>query len=159
MSFVSSGGKFESALLHVRDEKASGTDGGTFTSGAWQTRVLNTVLTNEISSASLSTNTITLPSGTYFIDAACPAGMISAHKAKLYNTSDSTDVILGSSEHAWNNSYTWTYSFVRGRFTISSTKNFQVQHRAANTYATSGFGTGNSQGTEVYSDVRIWKVA
>lgn len=44
---------FESALLHVRDEKASGTDGGTFTSGSPQTRDINTEATNEISGGGL----------------------------------------------------------------------------------------------------------
>ncbi len=72
LSFVSSGGKFESALFHVRDEKASGSHGGTSVAGSFQTRVLNTSLTNEISGASLSSNQITLPSGTYYINARMP---------------------------------------------------------------------------------------
>ena len=52
-------------LLHMRDEKANGTQGGTFTSGSWYTRDLNTVVTNEINGASLSSNQFTLPAGDY----------------------------------------------------------------------------------------------
>ena len=61
------GGIFESQLLHVRDEKASGTDGGTSANGIVD-RDLNTVKVNEITGASLSSNQITLPSGTYYVE-------------------------------------------------------------------------------------------
>ena len=50
----SSGSLSTSNLLHIQDQKASGTSGGTFTTGAWQTRVLNTELTNTITSMSTS---------------------------------------------------------------------------------------------------------
>ena len=37
-------GKFESQLLHIRDEKSSGTNGGASSAGSiWQTRTLNTI--------------------------------------------------------------------------------------------------------------------
>ena len=58
---------FENAFLHVRDEKAANTPGGTFTASAWQKRDLNTVKTNQISGASLASNQITLPAGTYHV--------------------------------------------------------------------------------------------
>jgi hypothetical protein len=67
-TFASAGGIFESALLHVRDEKSNGTAGGGSTSGSYETRTLNTVMTNEVSGASLTSNQIILPSGTYFIN-------------------------------------------------------------------------------------------
>ncbi len=41
-------------IFHVRDEQLQNTAGGTFTSGAWRTRTLNTVKTNTIGGASLS---------------------------------------------------------------------------------------------------------
>ena len=72
-------GKFESQLFHVRDEKSSGTSGGNFSSGSYVTRTLNTSLTNEISGASLSSNQITLPSGTYYIQASCMASTVNTN--------------------------------------------------------------------------------
>jgi hypothetical protein len=160
-TFASAQGKFESQLLHVRDEKSSGTAGGTFTSGAWQTRTLNTSVTNEISGASLSSNQITLPSGTYYIQSTSPVGMENSgyHKAKLRNITDSSDTIIGTSE------FGFVYdggsrSFVNGRFTISAQKTFELQHRCANTMTTNGFGTPSGLSVvEVYADVQIWKVA
>lgn len=50
--------------LHLQDQRVATTDGGTFTSGAWQPRVLNTEVINTISGAShvISTVTITIAS-------------------------------------------------------------------------------------------------
>tara|TARA_B110000503_G_C6792396_1_gene267795 strand:- start:13 stop:531 length:519 start_codon:yes stop_codon:yes gene_type:complete len=155
-------GKFESALLHVRDEKSNNTAGGGFTSGSFQTRTLNTVMTNEISGASVATNQITLPSGTYFINASCPAVFVNQHKAKLRNITDSSDTLIGTSEFSANAipDYVTTCSFVTGRFTIASAKNFELQHRCTTTRGGDGFGNAsNFAVVEVYTDVQIWKVA
>ena len=159
LSFVTGGGKFESALLHVRDEKASGTGGGSFTSGAWRTRTLNTVMTNEISGASLSSNQIILPSGTYYINAFATATYVNLHKAKLRNITDSTDTLIGTSEQSTNEltNPSTNCSLVTGRFTITAQKTFELQHQCS---ATSIFGVASSFSVvEVYANVQIWKVA
>lgn len=161
--FVKSGSgstSFDSALLHVQDEKAANTAGGTFTLGAWRTRDLNTVKTNEIFGASLSSNQITLPAGTYYIDASCPGYAVSRHKTRLENTTDTMTTLLGTSEHTnTTTSDTVTRSFIKGRFTIASEKIFEIQHRSLLTTATTGFGQASNFGvTEVYSIVQIWKV-
>ncbi len=57
-----SGSVFGTALLHVRDEKANGTNSGS-SSACYTARILNSVLTNEISGASLASDQITLPAG------------------------------------------------------------------------------------------------
>jgi len=160
-TFASPQGVYESQLLHIRDEKSNNTQGGTFTSGAWQKRDLNTTKTNEITGASLSSSVITLPSGTYYIEASAPAIEVGTHKAKLYNTSDSSDVIIGTSQHnRSDNNYASSRSIVSGRFTISAQKNFELQHRCNDTRNTDGFGKAcNFSVVEVYSDVKIWKVA
>jgi len=160
-SFASPQGVYESQLLHIKDEKSNNTYGGTFTSGAWQKRDLNTVKTNEITGASLSSSVITLPSGTYYIEASAPAIEVGAHKAKLYNTSDSSDVIIGTSQHnRSDNNYASSRSIVSGRFTISAQKNFELQHRCITTRGADGLGfASNFSVVEVYSDVKIWKVA
>lgn len=46
--------------FHLQDQRASGTGGGTFTSGAWQPRVLNTEVINTITSAVHITSTVTI---------------------------------------------------------------------------------------------------
>ena len=67
------------SFLHIQDQKPQGTNGGTFTSGAWRTRDLNTVLTNTITGASLADNQITLPAGKYYVEASAPAYQTFAH--------------------------------------------------------------------------------
>ena len=150
-------GKFESQLLHIRDEKSSGTGGGTSSSGSWQTRTLNTVKTNEIS-ASLSSNQVSLISGTYYIMAKALHFDGDRHKIKLRNITDSSDEIIGSSEYAEDSSNGTTNSYLNGRFTIGGTKVFEIQHRCE--VGDGSFGVQSSFGViEVYADVQIWKVA
>ena len=155
-----SGTTFGSALFHVRDEKTSGTAGGTATSGSFLKRTLNTTLTNEISGASLSSNQIILPSGTYYIDATLPAYDLEHHKGKLRNVTDSSDVLIGTSEYAQDAIGIPTRSHLTGRFTISAQKTFEIQHRCGGTQNTNGFGVASGFSVvEVYADVQIWKVA
>jgi hypothetical protein len=146
-------------LLHVRDEKADNTDGGTFTSGAWRTRTLNTEVTNEISGASLAANQITLPAGTYEIEASAPGFNCGDHKAKLCNLTDTADTLVGTSESAGAANNSNGRSLVRGRFTIAGAKVFELQHRCSSSQATNGLGQGGGFGVvEVYTDVIIRKV-
>lgn len=151
---------FESALLHVEDQQSSGTAGGTFTSGAWQTRTLNTVKTNQISGASVASNQITLPAGTYFISATAPAYLVNAHKLKLRNITDSSDAIIGTSEISDSVSGSQTRSRLCGRITIAAQKVFELQHQCGTTRATNGFGyTSGLSVVEVFSEIQVWKVA
>ena len=157
---VSRLGVFESQLLHIQDQKSSGTSGGTITSGDWRTRDINTVVTNEITGASLSSNQITLPTGTYYIQTSAPAYNSNNHKIKLKNTTDSSDTIVGTSEYDYTGAVTQTRSFLSGRFTIAAQKVFEIQHRVNNT--SSGNGGGIASGysvTEVFTDIQIWRTA
>jgi len=150
---------FANELFHVRDEKA-GANGGGFTSGAWRTRDLNTIKTNEITGASLSSNQITLPAGTYYIDASAPAYDPRRHQTALYNITDSSFEIIGTSEYSTTTDDVQTRSFVLGRFTISAQKTFELQHRCEVTKATFGFGVGsNFSQIGVFADLQIWRTA
>ena len=149
-------------LLHVRDEQASGSPGGTFTLGAWRTRTLNTVVTNNISGASLATNQITLPAGTYEIWARAPAfRAANGHKAKLRQVSvTAADTIIGSAARTEPTDNNVTNSIVIGEFTIAAEEDFELQHRSSGTQASTGFGSNNSFSVvEVYAEVMIWKVS
>ena len=154
-------GGFSNQLLHVRQEVNAGTDSQTLSNSSINTRVLDTVKTNEITSASLSSNQISLPAGTYFCLASAPAYLTSNHEAFLYNTTDSATLLEGTTEHAWNNGYTTTHSFVRGRFTISGTKVLELRHVVGQTRNTSGGGTGaglTGVSKNIYAEVMIWKI-
>lgn len=145
-------------LLHAREEQVSGTAGGTFTAGAWQTRTLNTVVSNAIAGATLSGNRITLPAGDYVIQASAPAHGGGQQKAKLYNITTTADVIMGTNGSTSGAAAVMSHSFVNGKFTLAAETVLELQHRTTTTVATSGFGLAASLGTEVYSEVLVWKL-
>jgi len=157
---VSRLGVFESQLLHVRDEKDANTNGGTSSVGV-NTRTLNTVKTNEITGASLSSNQITLPAGTYYIEASAPLYRVYRCHAYLYNVTDSSNTIVGQARFVTNNSTNSDDLVnVNGRFTISAQKVFELrQYTSQSGGSTSGLGITNSQTTSVYADVKIWRTA
>lgn len=155
---VSISGGAGAALLHVRDEKAAGTAAGTFTAGAWQTRTLNTIATNEISGATLTSNEVSLPAGTYEVDATSPAYNVGRHKARLYNVTGTAVLVVGASDFAPGGSY--GQARVRGRFTLTSTSSVRLEHRCDATQASNGLGVESNYGiAEVYADLMIRKVA
>lgn len=158
-NLIASGGSFTPFYAWFRDVKAANTGGGTFTLGVWQIRTLNTSQVNTISGSSLDTvnNWFTLPSGSYFIRAFTPAYAVNRHKAKLFNYTDNSDVIFGSSEFC--STSIQTTSRVEGTFTITNTKAFQIHHRCQTTVSTNGFGIESNLGViEVYTEVYIYKI-
>ena len=150
------GGIFETQLLHVVDEKSNNTAPQSGTGGQQNVRELNTVKTNEITGASLGSNQITLPSGTFYAEAEANAYNVNRHKLSLYNTTDSSYTLIGSSANSNTSSYTTSPTFVSGRFTIGSQKVYELRH-----YIQQNTGMGASTNTglvEVYASIRIWKV-
>ena len=130
-------------VAYLKDVKASGTAGGTFTAGAWQTRTLNTV-EGDASIVSLSANQFTLAAGKYEIEASAPAGMVGGHILKLRNITDSTDVLAGTVEYTSQNAYyAVTQSKVEGVLNLTSSKTLEIQHRCDVTRASDGFGAAS----------------
>jgi hypothetical protein len=146
-------------LFHAEDQKAGGTNGGTFTTGAWRTRDLNTLLTNEIIGAGLAGNQITLPAGTFWAEWSCPAFQVYAHKSVLYNVSDAAVVGIGCVSFTADTVGPTTHSFGSAKFTIDTEKTLELRHICSSTRATYGFGTASIPVglVEVYSSVKIWK--
>lgn len=147
-------------IIHVRDEKASGTNAGTFTAGSYIARTLNTVKTNSISGASLSSNMVTLPAGTYEIEATAPGFAVRLHKAVLYNVSTAAVILVGSSELSSNTYATTSKSVIKGRFTLAGSHQLELRHRCQITFASSGLGLAASFGdVEVYAEALIRKIS
>lgn len=147
-------------IATLKDLKAASTNGGTFTSGAWRTRELNTLVDNTGIVTNLASNQFILPAGEYYIEASAPGFDVDGHQAKLYNITDAADVILGSSEFSDSGgSHPPTNSLVKGTFIISSAKTFELQHRCATTStANNGFGRGVTFGSNIYTQVSLTKI-
>lgn len=145
--------------LEYREEQTAGTNGGTFTSGAWQTRTLNTEHSDAGSQGTLSSNQITLAAGTYIAEIRCPGRACAFHQARLRNITDGTTTLVGTSQENGTGSGQTTPSVITGRFTIAAQKVFEVQHRCGTTASTTGFGSAVNFGeVEVYTVARFWKV-
>jgi len=140
------------------DQKTAGTQGGTFTSGAWRTRDLQTSQFNNITSCSLASNQITLAAGTYKVNCTAPTFDTDSTQARFYNITDSAVEIGGTSENVSAGDALSVNGLVNGYFTITGTKVFELQHQTSTTKATNGFGAAVGFNTEIYSTVSIMKV-
>ena len=141
----------------IADQKSSTTAGGTFTTGAWRTRDLNTEIADPDGIVSLNSNQFTLVAGTYLVNASAPAHRVNNHQVRLRNNDDGI-IYLGTTEWSHYNYATTTRSFVSARFTIAASKAFELQHRCSTTYSSIGFGRTTDFGAiEEYTLVEIYK--
>lgn len=159
VSLATGGGSgLYSAYIHIQDQKAIGTNGGDFNTGAWRTRTLTTELSDTGGDASLAANQITLQPGTYRCNIRCPAYNVQSSQARLQNVSDATTILIGSNAFsAAGAASSQGDSFIVGRFTLAEAKILEVQHQCGSTKAGNGFGVNAGFGTEVYTDVEFWK--
>ena len=145
-------------ILHVRDEKPAGTDGGSSIAGS-RGRTLNTVVRNTIAGASLAGNQITLPAGKYTINARAPAINSYSHRIRLVNVTDAVVLLMGSSEHTSGASGVSTNSVIVGTFILTAQKVLDITHYIYNAIATLGLGVATSDTfVEVYTEVFITKI-
>lgn len=147
-------------LLHVQDQKPAGTSGGSFTTGAWRTRTLNTILVNKIIGSSLGSNRITLPSGAYYFAGKCIGTAVNAHACRIYNITLNT-YLAGFSTYAYASSYAENTTSVYGIQEITAQCEFEFQHTCSTTNAY-GFGQSSTiSGVpyNVFADLKIWKLA
>lgn len=156
---VGSAGSFLNDYICIVDQKAQNTAGGTFTSGAWQTRDLNTERSDTGGHASVASNQITLAAGTYIVHASAPAHAVNWHQARLQNITDASTILEGTSEAATTASSVTSRSVVVGKFTLVAQKVVELQHRCTVTKTTNGYGLAANFTNEIYSVVELWKVA
>ena len=159
-SGVTGGGKFSSYAI-IEDQKGAGANGGTFTSGAWRTRDLNTEIADADSIVSISSNQFTLQAGNYLIQASAPAYNVDRHQAALYDITADNFHTLGTNEYAKGDAGTASRSIVNGRVSISSANVYEIRHRCQTTFSTYGggvfIGTSNWITDNNYTYVIIFK--
>ena len=155
-------GKFASYAI-IADQKAASTNhGGTFTSGDWRTRDLNTELADADGIVSISSNQFTLQAGSYLIKAAAPAYRVNRHLIRLYNITDSSVAEEGYGSYSHANDNSLTHTFLSAQITITGAKVFEIQHRCQATEANVGFGVNmedTNNTNDVYTIVEIYKEA
>ena len=145
-------------VVLVVDEKTQNTAGGTFSSGAWRTRDLNTLRINDGSLGSVASNQITLPAGVWECWISAPAFDTSSHQIRLQDTTAASTIITGTSQYDTSASST-TRSFIYYKFTLTESSALEVQHRAQTTQNTNGFGVNSNFGVvETYTMAKFRRV-
>lgn len=143
----------------ARDEKAQNTGGGAFNSGAWNTRTLNT-LYDPSSIASLSSNQVTLPAGTYLARGGGVGRNVDRHQTRLQNVTDASTVLAGCPMYAAAAVGEENESHFSGTFTIASSKAFELQHQCQTSNGgAQGYGVEGNFTTEVYGWLEFLKIS
>jgi hypothetical protein len=140
-------------ILHYQDQKASGTNGATITSGAWRTRELNTEVVDTGGFGSVASNQVTLASGIYLAFFVLQIGN-GGNRGRLRNVTDSTNLVDGTTmgPTAGNAGP----SIGLGRFSLAATKTLELQQWSGTTVqAGLAISTGD---VEVYADLLLARI-
>ena len=142
----------------IADAKASGTNGGSSVVG-WQTRDLNTELSDPDGIVSIASNKFTLGAGSYVVNWQCQSYRSNQQKSKLVNDTDNTDVQVGLAQYASSSASNTQSSTGSAGFTITSSKAFKIEHYISNAQSANGLGVNiGSTGDEIYTLVHITKL-
>lgn len=148
----------DEGYICVRDVKLSGTVGGDFTSGAWQTRDVNNEQADTANLCTISSNQITLDPGTYRCLIQMCGYRVNRHQARLYNVTNSTVLIYGGNAFAHSNYNTVNLAEIVGSFTLGVQSVLEIQHRCETTRASNGFGAPSGWGDEIYLSAAFWRL-
>ena len=151
-------GKFSSYAVIAKVRASNAGDFGSYTTGDWRTRDLDTEISDEDDIVSISSNQFTLQAGNYLIHFGCSMYHVNKHAIRLRNVTD------GSTAGVGNPNSGLTYSptlFTTGtcRVSIASAKAFEVQGYPSTTKATNGMGFDMDNGSCHSVRVEIFKEA
>jgi len=143
--------------ISVADYKSSGTAGGSSVPG-FQTRTLNTILTNTLN-ATLSNNGVNLDAGTYVSYASAPCLLGDNHRISVEN-GDGSIILLGTSQYNSESFQSQTSSVVGFQvFTITQQDTFKINHYIFSGKNTDGLGVATLDNrSSVYAQLIFWKV-
>ena len=140
----------------IIDSKTAGTGGGTPV-GGWQTRDLNTEMVDTGNNASVASNRVTLAAGTYRCEWISPFYQSNRYRTRLQNITDSATIAYSFSNIAKYSDESGALSQGFTRFTLSASKDLEVQYRVENVYTDYGLGVDSSFSTsgsyEIYTEL------
>ncbi len=154
-----SSAKYAISVAVLVDEKTQNTNGGTFTSGAWRTRDLNTEVSDPDGIVTLSSNQFTLGAGTYLIAWECPAYRCDFNQTRLYDITGDAAIESGMSNYALSTAQYWNVSIGSAVISPTASNVYEIQHYASSTRANDGFGVRGNAGVERFTRVTITKLS
>lgn len=149
--------------IKLSHAESSTINGGTATSGSYQTRVINTEDNDADAEVTISSNVITFTNGgTFRCNILTPCYRVNAFRSRLRQTgAGATTLLVGT--NGYNNtagSYAQTFSVIVGEFTVPAAATVEIQTQVNTTKATDGYGVASGfTGSEIYTVAEFWKVA
>jgi hypothetical protein len=130
-------------MVKARYEVAAGSNGGTATSGAWQTYPLNTLTDNTISGVALASNQLTgVPAGDYLAFGFGTFYSCNNAQLRIRNiTAGATALKSGTIRVDGGAGISVPVNFM-GRFTLGATSTLALQYRVESTQSGDGLGDG-----------------
>jgi hypothetical protein len=150
---------FDPPHILLEDQRTSGTNGGTATSGSDQVRTINTEVYDVFNLCSLSSNQFTLSAGTYWIEANAACTTCALNQILIWNATGSTELLRGMSCNNNAASFGTSQATLSGKYTIAASQACELRHRVSSTQANNGFGLPCSFGTERYAQLRFWRIS
>lgn len=146
----------------LRRELPKGTNNGTLLSGSWETRFLNTTVTDtkgQITNLDTSLGVFTVKAGKYRIRAEAPAYDCNRHRSRIRNVTSGGTEIYGTSEFTGDNSQ--SSSVILGQLNLLVDTDLVLESRCQTTKATTGRGIAadfDDTTVEVYEFVELTEI-
>lgn len=138
-------------IVHLQDQKASGTGGGTPVATTWTKHVLNTEVADTGNIATLASDVLTLPPGVYSVWWTIAVGANITMRSRLRNTTAGST--LAQSVNTTNTSA----NSGSCRFVLTTSSNIELQYWAG-AATVNGLGLAMTTGdVEVYATVYIMR--
>lgn len=143
----------------LRDEKSTGTNGGSCSAATWNNRNLNIEVSDVDNIVSIASNQFTPISGDYIINiwAQCFEGLL--HRLRLYNVTGAASVEEGIGSRTPAAASVSTMVHLVCAFTANGTDTYRIDHYTSTAQATNGLGIAVSDGSpEVYMEILLEKL-
>lgn len=127
---------YANIMASISDTRSTGTNGGTFTSGSWITRQLNTIDGSQ-NFCTLNNNQFTLIPGIYHLEiGACACG-VQNHQFRVWDVTDNILVAVSTNGYTTGSNDFLTISM---SVNLSSVTTYEIQHQCVHTLVDYGFG-------------------
>jgi hypothetical protein len=144
----------EALFIH---HEPQGTHGGSITSSSTNVRKINLEEYDDIG-CGLSSNRLSIPAGTYDVEAQFVTRGAGAARLFLRDTDTAQEILLGLSQYSrqYSENFENTVLHLRGRFTLSATHAIEVRQYASNAVTDTGMGQAVSAvGGERFGFIRL----
>lgn len=151
-----------SNVWFIREKVAANAQGPAASAATWHTRQMNDIDLIQPWATIVAPGEFTLQPGTYCIEGSAPAFQVLRHQTRIWDVTNATTEIEGTSEYAKNGTSTEGYnrSFVSGSVEITAATTYRFEHYTQQASAFAGLGLATSNVIDnIYAQLKITRVA